>query len=113
MDKIAVCGLAGKALGSACERRRKAVGEGGGRNHVRGAQTARVIRLLLLLGARRTGLTIAEMREALNVSHRTVYRDLELLAELDVPLTTDREAGRTVYQLLEHDRWKLGVPLGG
>ena len=67
---------------------------------------------MLLLGARRTGLTIAEMQEALNVSHRTVYRDLEVLGELGVPLTNEKDGRNTVYQLLEGDRWQLGVPLG-
>lgn len=78
---------------------------------MRGEQTARMLRLLQLLMARRTGVTVADLMETLNVSHRTIYRDLKVIEDAGFPLGKDQEAGRTVYQILDAERWKLGIPL--
>lgn len=78
---------------------------------MRGDQVARLIKLLLLLGARKTGETVSDLAAALNVSVRTVYRDLEALQVAGVPLVSEREGELTVWRLLDADTWKLGIPL--
>lgn len=79
---------------------------------MRGGQVARHLRELSMLGARRTGVTVAELAAELNVGVRTIYRDLAVLEEVGVPLIKHREGPVTVWRMLESDTWRLGVPLG-
>ena len=65
----------------------------------------RLVSLLLLLQARRR-LTAEDLASELGVSTRTVYRDLQALAEAGVPILTERGAGGGI-QL--HPRYQVGL----
>ena len=75
----------------------------------RGQQVTRILKLLLCLASRRTGMTVAEMARETKASVRTVYRDLKVLEDLGVPLTNEREGPHTVWHLVERDRFQLGA----
>ncbi|RMG21143.1 MAG: transcriptional regulator [Deltaproteobacteria bacterium] len=79
---------------------------------MRGATATRAIKLLILLAAHRTGLTVAEMAAELGVSPRTLYRDLQVLEEAGLPLEIERQGRRCVYRVLDAERWRLGALLG-
>jgi predicted DNA-binding transcriptional regulator YafY len=79
---------------------------------MRGATATRAIKLLILLGAHRTGLTVREMASELGVSPRTLYRDLEVLEEAGLPLQVERQGRRSIYKVVDAERWRLGALLG-
>lgn len=78
---------------------------------MRGDQLARQWRLILMLEARRFGATVEEMAADLNTSIRTVYRDLEVLQSVGVPLESERDGGQAVWRMVDAGRWKLGITL--
>ncbi len=61
-------------------------------------RAARVLDMLLVL-QRRGRLTAAQLADALEVSERTVLRDVEALGEAGVPIFTVRGAGGGTTQL--------------
>ncbi len=64
-----------------------------------------------MLGARRTGASVGELAGELNVSVRTVYRDLEVLERVGVPLVKEREGAEVSWRMLEGHGWQSGIPL--
>ncbi|MFP2958369.1 helix-turn-helix transcriptional regulator [Myxococcus sp. 1LA] len=72
------------------------------------ARVDRVMRLLDFLRGR-DGTTVAEIAEALDVSARTVHRDLATLREQGIPLSSDTGPGGGVR--LERDRSVAAVHL--
>lgn len=62
------------------------------RKKERGRQLRRILKLLRLLEQSRYGFTLAELCRELEVTRRTVYRDLALIEESGYPLS--REGGR-------------------
>jgi len=66
---------------------------------MRGDQFTRQWKILLSLLERKNGRTVQGIAEALQVSVRTVYRDLEVLDRAGIPLVQERE-GRNV-------RWRV------
>ncbi len=75
---------------------------------MRGRQAERLLRLLFLLSSWRTGATVPELAAELGVSRRTVYRDLEILQQVGLPLETRRGAV-SVWRL--DASWRRSVPL--
>jgi predicted DNA-binding transcriptional regulator YafY len=79
----------------------------------RNAQVARIYKILVLLEGAPQGLTALELRERLldrgsDVSKRTVYRDLEALADAGFPLSEGAENENG-----EATRWVLHRSLKG
>lgn len=71
---------------------------------MRGDQISRQWRLVRALAGQTEGLPAQTLSDELGVSVRTVYRDLEVLERVGIPLVQDRE-GRQV-------RWRLMDPRG-
>jgi predicted DNA-binding transcriptional regulator YafY len=71
---------------------------------------ARAIKLLALIENNGSGLRVAEMAEQLGANARAVYRDLQVLEALRVPIYPDKD-GRESYWKIDPDyRTKLSVP---
>ncbi len=76
----------------------------------RSKPVSRAIRLLSIIERNANGLRVADMAEQLGAPPRAVYRDLDVLQQLDVPLYTDK-SGRESYWKIDPDyRIKLSVP---
>ena len=60
---------------------------------MRGDQLARQWRILRLIEASGSGLTVAEISDREGISLRTAYRDLEALQEAGFPLYNERIRG--------------------
>jgi predicted DNA-binding transcriptional regulator YafY len=76
----------------------------------RSKPVSRAIRLLAIIERNANGLRVADMAEQLGAPPRAIYRDLDVLQDLDVPLYTDKN-GRESYWKIDPDyRLKLSVP---
>jgi predicted DNA-binding transcriptional regulator YafY len=70
----------------------------------------RAIKLLSLIERHPNGLRVADMAEQLDAPTRAIYRDLEILQKLPVPLYTDK-AGKESYWKIDADfRNRLSIP---
>ncbi|MCA9773267.1 MAG: WYL domain-containing protein [Myxococcales bacterium] len=65
----------------------------------REAQQTRHWRLLRLLESRRSGVTISELEEELEVSYRTIYRDLRAMEDAGLPLYQDERGDERVWRI--------------
>ncbi len=79
--------------------------------HLRGDAFARQWRLLALLEARPDGLEPDEAAEQLGMLRRTVYRDLRVLEDAGVPLTSARDGRRARWRILQGYRHRLQLSL--
>ncbi len=71
---------------------------------------ARAIRLLSIIERNASGLRVRDMAEQLGAPGRAVYRDLDVLQQLEVPLFTDKN-GRESYWKIDPDyRNRLSIP---
>ncbi|HYD40350.1 MAG TPA: WYL domain-containing protein [Anaeromyxobacter sp.] len=78
---------------------------------MRGDAFARQWRLLALLEARPGGLEPEEAADHLGVLRRTVYRDLRVLEDAGVPLTSTRDGRRARWRILQGYRHRLQLSL--
>jgi predicted DNA-binding transcriptional regulator YafY len=78
---------------------------------VRGDAFARQLKLLALLEARREGVELEEVARALGAKRRTVYRDLRVLEDAGIPLTSAREGRRARWRMVEGFRHRLQLSL--
>lgn len=67
---------------------------------MRNREVMRQWTLLRTLDAQRHGATVDDLAEALNVTKRTIWRDMEALQEVGFPLTSDKIGKRTRWMLL-------------
>jgi proteasome accessory factor B len=63
------------------------------RRKERGRQLQRILRLIKLFEHARYGYTIPELQKELDVTRRTIYRDLEMMEEAGFNFVKDGEAG--------------------
>ncbi len=75
---------------------------------MRGDQIARQWQLLQALAGRSGGAPARDLARELTVSVRTVYRDLEILERVGIPLVQDREGRQVCWRLLEPRSLRLG-----
>lgn len=73
-------------------------------------QLRRTWRLLTLLDAHRQGLTVAELARELDVSVRTLYRDLQTLQRADFPIYSERIAREVQWRFVEGYRFSRHPP---
>lgn len=78
---------------------------------MRGDAFARQWRLLALLEARPEGLEPEEAADELGALRRTVYRDLRVLEDMGVPLTSTRDGRRARWRILQGYRHRLQLTL--
>jgi predicted DNA-binding transcriptional regulator YafY len=78
---------------------------------MRGTQLARQWKIIRLLEARTRGVGCVEMAEELEVSVRTVYRDLVALQEAGFPLITEKDGKNVLWMLGEEFRKHFSLPL--
>lgn len=69
----------------------------------RGEQIVRHWRLLQMLQCRGTGLTLRELTEELDVSERTIQRDIEFLQEVGFPVEFEEDDAARRHWRLPHD----------
>jgi predicted DNA-binding transcriptional regulator YafY len=77
----------------------------------RAKPVARAIKLLSLIEKNAHGLRVADMAEQLGAPTRAVYRDLDVLQELEVPLYTDKNGRESFWKLDPDYRNRLSIPL--
>jgi predicted DNA-binding transcriptional regulator YafY len=70
----------------------------------------RAIKLLTLIERHPNGLRVTDMAERLNAPPRAVYRDLQVLADLPVPLYVDKNGRESFWKIDPDYRTKLSVP---
>lgn len=75
---------------------------------MRGDQISRQWHLLRALAGRPTGAPARELARELVVSVRTVYRDLEILERVGIPLVQERDGRQVCWRLLEPRNVRLG-----
>ena len=68
---------------------------------MRGDQLARQWRLIQRLARSRYGVGLDDLAEDLEVTRRTVYRDLDALMYAGFPVTSEKRDGRVFYRLYE------------
>jgi predicted DNA-binding transcriptional regulator YafY len=78
---------------------------------LRGDAFARQLRLLALLEARPDGLEPDEAAGELGTLRRTVYRDLQVLEDAGVPLTSARDGRRARWRIMQGYRHRLQLAL--
>ncbi|MFZ7126345.1 MAG: helix-turn-helix transcriptional regulator [Desulfobacterales bacterium] len=76
----------------------------------RGVQLARQWRIIQVLTAARKGKSARELSRMLGCHSRTVYRDLEALQQAGFPVYTDRDAGQSVWAILDAAREPVPAP---
>jgi predicted DNA-binding transcriptional regulator YafY len=67
--------------------------------------------LALLEGRREEGVEIDEAAEALGARRRTIYRDFEVLEQVGVPLTSERDGPRARWRIMQGYRHRLQLSL--
>ena len=70
----------------------------------------RAIKLLWLIERNSNGLRVTDMAEQLQAPPRAVYRDLQVLEELRVPLYTDKNGRESFWKIDPDYRNKLSIP---
>lgn len=70
---------------------------------------ARVIKLLSLIERNANGLRVTDMADQLGAPLRAVYRDLQVLEELQVPLYTDKNGKESFWKIDPDYRNKAGM----
>ena len=76
----------------------------------RSKPVARALRLLSIIERNGNGLRVRDLAEQLNANPRAVYRDLEVLEDLKVPLYTDKDGKESYWKIDPDYRSKLAVP---
>ena len=76
----------------------------------RSKPVSRAIRLLSIIERNANGMRVAEMAEQLPANPRAVYRDLQILEDLHVPLYTDKNGKESFWKIDPDYRTKLSVP---
>jgi predicted DNA-binding transcriptional regulator YafY len=71
---------------------------------------ARAIRLLSIIERNASGLRVTDMAEQLRAPPRAVYRDLDVLQQLEVPLYTDKNGKESYWKIDPDFRNRLSVP---
>jgi predicted DNA-binding transcriptional regulator YafY len=71
---------------------------------------ARAIKLLSLIERNSNGLRVTDMADQLAAPSRAVYRDLDVLQQLKVPLFTDRSGRESYWKVDPSYRSKLSIP---
>jgi predicted DNA-binding transcriptional regulator YafY len=70
----------------------------------------RALKLLALVEKNREGLRVTDMAEQLGANARAVYRDLEVLEELHVPLYPDKNGRESFWKVDPDYRNRLSIP---
>ena len=70
----------------------------------------RAIKLLSLIERNANGLRVADMAEQLGAPERAVYRDLDVLQQLEVPLYTDKNGKESYWKIDPDYRNRLSIP---
>jgi predicted DNA-binding transcriptional regulator YafY len=70
----------------------------------------RAIKLLSLIEKNANGLRVANMAEQLGAHLRAVYRDLDVLEQLEVPLHTDKNGRESFWKIDPDYRSRLSIP---
>ncbi len=70
----------------------------------------RAIKLLSLIERNANGLRVTDMAEQLHANPRAIYRDLEVLEKLPVPLYTDRSGKESFWKIDPDYRNRLTIP---
>ena len=71
---------------------------------------ARAIRLLSIIERNASGLRVTDMAEQLGAPGRAVYRDLDVLQQLEVPLYTDKNGKESYWKIDPDYRNRLSIP---
>jgi predicted DNA-binding transcriptional regulator YafY len=70
----------------------------------------RALKLLSLIERNTGGLRVSDMAEQLEANPRAIYRDLEVLEELRVPLYTDKNGRESFWKIDPDYRSRLSIP---
>jgi predicted DNA-binding transcriptional regulator YafY len=70
----------------------------------------RALKLLLLIERNPSGLRVKDIAGQLAATPRAVYRDLQILAELPVPLYTDKNGRESFWKIDSDYRNRLSIP---
>jgi predicted DNA-binding transcriptional regulator YafY len=70
----------------------------------------RAIKLLSLIERNANGLRVTDMAEQLGAPPRAVYRDLDVLQQLEVPLYTDKNGKESYWKIDPDFRNRLSIP---
>ena len=76
----------------------------------RSKPVARAIKLFSLIERNANGLRVTDMAEQLGAPPRAVYRDLDILQQLEVPLYTDKNGKESFWKIDPDYRNRLSVP---
>jgi predicted DNA-binding transcriptional regulator YafY len=76
----------------------------------RGEQLARQWKILQYLLISRFGKSAADLAEQMQCNPRTIYRDLEALAEAGFPIISEKVKGKNIWSLLDTMKHRLPVP---
>ena len=71
---------------------------------------ARALRLLSIIEGNSNGMRVTDMADQLAAPPRAVYRDLDVLQQLKVPLFTDKNGRESYWKIDPSYRSKLSVP---
>ncbi|MGH7846614.1 MAG: helix-turn-helix transcriptional regulator [Candidatus Binatia bacterium] len=70
----------------------------------------RALKLLSLIERHPNGLRVTDMADQLNANLRAIYRDLQILEELRIPLFTDKNGKESFWKIDPDYRNRLSVP---